>query len=62
MDILEQGQLPEDKEYTTTCTYCQTKFKFQAKEAISKTSYRNEDYFSVICPFDRCSRQMYVEI
>lgn len=62
MEIIEQGQLPEEKEYTAKCSNCQTKFKFQAKEALGRNCNRNESYLSVICPYSKCGKQMYVEV
>lgn len=53
MRIVEQGQLPEDKLYTATCTNCRTKFEFTCKEA-TETMDRNVILLKVNCPL--CKR------
>lgn len=54
MEILEKGQLPQEREYKATCRICNTKFRFKEKEGQLNHDQRDGDYISVTCPLPGC--------
>lgn len=54
MKILKQGQLPEDKEFTTTCRRCKTEFQFKKSEGKETSDQRDGNYVSINCPLPGC--------
>ena len=54
MKIITQGKLPEEREYTSTCSYCHTVFEYKEKEAKVTHDQRDGSYVTVNCPF--CKR------
>lgn len=56
VEIIETGKLPGEKEYTTTCHSCKTKFKFKRKEAAYKSGdQRDGSYLQINCPLHGCN-------
>jgi hypothetical protein len=56
MEIIKQGQIPSEKEYTVSCSHCHTMFKFKQGEASYQGDQRDGDYLVVSCPLPGCGR------
>jgi len=50
VEIIRQGQRPEDRRIETTCTRCKTVFAFQAHEARLVPDQRDGDFYQLPCP------------
>jgi RNase P subunit RPR2 len=55
VEIIKQGKLPGEEEYTTTCRNCKTIFKFKAKEAKKHDDQRDGSYLTIVCPLPDCN-------
>lgn len=60
MEIIKQGTLPEEQTYETTCTSCETSFRFQRKEARYVSGQREGDSVVIECP--TCQKECWVVI
>lgn len=50
MRIIKQGQKPEDKLHTLTCTKCKCEFEFKQSEATQLHVSRNQKILRIACP------------
>lgn len=50
INIIERGEPPSEKTYTTSCYNCKTKFSFQGKDAKTSFDQREGDYLMINCP------------
>lgn len=62
MEILSVGKLPSEKEYTTTCGSCHTRFKFKRGEASYHSDQRDGDYLLIRCPLAGCGKNATVQV
>lgn len=56
MRIIQEGKIPNEIEYITSCSKCKTKFAFYRKEA-TVFCEKNESVFIINCPF--CKEKVY---
>lgn len=54
MEIIEEGQLPDEQIHEGRCTNCGCKVSFKRSEATFHTSPRNEEWLAVKCPTINC--------
>lgn len=59
MEILKRGQIPEEKEFTVTCSYCSSVLKFKQAEANVTTDPRGETSIKVDCPV--CNKPVFAQ-
>jgi hypothetical protein len=57
VEIIIKGSLPDDNEYTTDCTHCQTKFRFKRFEAAFVADQRDGNALVIPCPL--CHRDVW---
>jgi RNase P subunit RPR2 len=55
--ILKRGQIPQEKWYQTTCSNCNTHFKFQKKDSRYNSSARDIVHL-IECP--ECDKTLYL--
>lgn len=60
MEIIERGELPEEREFTTRCGYCKTLFKFKQNEGKIKDGFRDVAYIEVKCPL--CGKEVTADL
>lgn len=57
VEIIRQGQIPEEQVFEATCTNCKTHFRFKRKEAKYVSDQRDGDFLEIPCPL--CSKTVY---
>jgi hypothetical protein len=62
MEIIHEGKLPQQNKYMTTCSHCQTVFRFDKNDTFDHASWRNETFVNVRCPLPGCGKTLTVEI
>jgi uncharacterized protein with PIN domain len=60
MKIIKQGELPEEKEYSATCSNCKTEFEFLRKEG--KVHFDQRDGNSVVVKCPLCQKSCWVNM
>lgn len=60
MRIIQEGKIPQEEEFKTTCHHCKTVFSFTKSDAkfegVEKGVFIGEKYrYSVLCPFTNCN-------
>lgn len=58
VEIIREGSLPGDREHTTDCRNCQTKFRFKRSEAKFTPDQRDGDALVIDCPL--CGQSAWV--
>jgi hypothetical protein len=55
--IVRRGELPEEKIYRGTCSYCKTEFTFNGSDGKFRSDQRDGDYYEIDCPL--CCRGVF---
>lgn len=58
IEVIQWGEIPEDKVYKTHCDHCATQFRFKLKDGERTRDHCNSTVIKVICPL--CTRPVYV--
>lgn len=61
MEIIEEGNIPEDEVFEGRCTRCRCKVRFKRHEAKYHAAPRNETYLTVKCPTPKCGNEIWVQ-
>jgi RNase P subunit RPR2 len=50
IEVIERGELPEDRPYEATCNRCRSKLRFLRGDAQFTADQRDGDFLTVKCP------------
>lgn len=50
IEVVERGEMPEDRPYEATCNNCRSKLRFLRGDAKFTPDQRDGDFLTVTCP------------